>query len=165
MKSPERLMHLARYGPIRRGSACISPQLGATPTHVWVSAKVAVSEAMRKSPRSASSIPHATAGPLTAVMIGIGQVAATQKCCWGLVQTKPPRPSSAAVNSSGPSPAEKVRPTPVSTMARMARMARSCERSCSALASSETSARLSALSLCGLLSVSVTSGPTTTTCK
>ena len=47
------------------------PPPGMTPTRAWVSAKVARSDAMRKSQHMASSRPPVTVGPLMAPMTGV----------------------------------------------------------------------------------------------
>ena len=49
----------------------VIPPAGMTPTLAWVSAKVARSEAIRKSQPRASSNPPVTAGPLTAPITGV----------------------------------------------------------------------------------------------
>ena len=65
------LILIAVRRPTAAGSRTVRPQHGSTPTRAWVSAKVACSEAIRKSQCSASSSPPVTAEPLMAPMTGL----------------------------------------------------------------------------------------------
>src|ERR1700730_13968364 len=66
-----RIMPMARFSPICRGSRCTPPASAARPTRGSGSANVAFSEAMMRSQASAISKPPPMATPLTAAMIGL----------------------------------------------------------------------------------------------
>src|ERR1700761_3882930 len=68
-----RIMPMARFRPICRGSRCKPPASAARPTRGSGRANVALSEAMMRSQASAISNPPPIATPLTAAMIGLSQ--------------------------------------------------------------------------------------------
>src|SRR5260221_8144267 len=68
-----RIMPMARFSPICRGSRCTPPASAARPTRGSGRANVAFSEAMMRSQASAISKPPPMATPLTAAMIGLSQ--------------------------------------------------------------------------------------------
>src|ERR1700737_2497377 len=68
-----RIMPMARFSPICRGSRCRPPASAASPTRGSGNAKVAFSDAIIRSQASAISKPPPMATPLTAAMIGLSQ--------------------------------------------------------------------------------------------
>src|SRR5262249_4786716 len=69
---PLQMSSLARAGPISRGSRCVAPAPGITPSSVSGCPTRASSAAMRRSQASASSRPPPSATPLIAAMTGRG---------------------------------------------------------------------------------------------
>ena len=102
-KLPVVLISLARRTPTAWGSRTVRPQPGWIPTRACVSAKLARSEATRKSQLSASSNPPVTATPLMAPMTGLetGRKGSHPRSS----RVSPPR-------RRGPSPPSSLRSTP-----------------------------------------------------
>ncbi|MNZ88017.1 hypothetical protein D3C78_1068980 [compost metagenome] len=70
MASPVKAISAARARPTARGSSQAPPSPGTMPTRTKLSAKVAVSEAMRMSHMQVRSRPAPIAGPLMAQITG-----------------------------------------------------------------------------------------------
>src|SRR5436190_3704013 len=70
---PFRIMPIARFSPICRGSRCNPPATAARPTRGSGNAKIAFSAAMMRSQASAISKPPPMATPLTAAIISLSQ--------------------------------------------------------------------------------------------
>ncbi len=69
---PVKMNSLARFSPMSRGSTCVPPQPGMTPTRISGWPNLAVSAAIARSVASTSSQPPPRARPLTEAMTGLG---------------------------------------------------------------------------------------------
>ena len=149
-----RIMPIARFSPICRGSRCNPPASAARPTRGSGNANVAFSEAMMRSQASAISKPPPMATPLTAAMIGLSQ--SKREVSPANPPLSQPRFPPAACHFRSLPAQNALSPAPVTIATHCAG---SAENSSNTLSSSKCASVCSALYTSGRDSVTIVIGP------